>query len=224
MNAVIFDMDGVLTDSESVINEAAIRGLREYGINPQPTDFEPFVGMGEDRYIGGVAEAYGLRYIPDMKRRVYQIYLEILPDRLVPFPGVHKLLDTLDHAGLHIALASSADRIKVTANLEAIHVGTDRFAALVTGEDVERKKPAPDIYLEASRQLGVAPVCCCVVEDAVSGVQAAKAAGMRCIAVTTSFDADELLSAGADCVRPGLANIRLSDFMRVADPSASAPR
>ncbi len=211
MKAVIFDMDGVLTDSESVINEAAIRGLREYGIEPQPTDFEPFVGMGEDRYIGGVAEAYGLRYTHDMKRRVYDIYLEILADRLVPFPGVHELLDTLDQAGLLIALASSADRIKVTANLEAIDVGTERFAALVAGEDVERKKPSPDIYLEASRRLGILPESCSVVEDAVSGVQAAKAAGMRCLAVTTSFDRDELLAAGADRVRPALADIRLSD-------------
>ncbi|MFW5802781.1 MAG: HAD family hydrolase [Verrucomicrobiota bacterium] len=224
MNAVIFDMDGVLTDSEPVINEAAIRGLREYGIDPQPKDFDPFVGMGEDRYIGGVAETYGLRYTPDMKRRVYQIYLKILPDRPVGFPGVHKLLDTLNQAGRLIALASSADRIKVTANLEAIDIETDRFAALVTGEEVERKKPAPDIYLEASGQLGVAPDCCCVVEDAVSGVQAAKAAGMRCIAVTTSFAKDELLSAGADSVRPALADIRLSDFAGVAEPSDDALR
>ena len=219
IKAVIFDMDGVLTDSESVINEAAIRGLREYGINPQPADFEPFVGMGEDHYIGGVAEAYGLRYTPEMKRRVYDIYLEILADRLVPFPGVHELLDTLDQAGLLIALASSADRIKVTANLNAIDVGTERFAALVTGEDVERKKPAPDIYLEASRQLGIPPETCCVVEDAVSGVQAAKAAGMRCIAVTTSFGDDELLAAGADRCRTALAGIRLSDFIGAAGPA-----
>ncbi|MGD8447111.1 MAG: hypothetical protein PVI94_26660 [Desulfobacterales bacterium] len=73
--AVIFDMDGVMTDSEHLINKAAIAGLREYGIQPEPSDFLPFTGMGEDHYIGGVARKYGLTYIPQMKARVYEIYL-----------------------------------------------------------------------------------------------------------------------------------------------------
>lgn len=212
MQAVVFDMDGVLTDSEPVINEAAVRGLREYGVDPKPEDFSPFVGMGEDRYIGGVAEAYGLTYSSDMKRRVYQIYLEILPNRLTPFPGVHALLDLLGEAGLRLALASSADRIKVVANLEAIDVDRNRFAAVLSGEDVEAKKPAPDIYLDAADRLGAPPDECCVVEDALSGIRAAKAAGMRCVAVATSFDRSALEEAGADCVRDRLADIRLADL------------
>lgn len=214
VNAILFDMDGVLTDSEPVINEAAIRGLRERGIDPRPEDFEPFVGMGEDRYIGGVAEAYGLPYTPDMKRRVYEIYLDILPHRLTPFPGVHDLLDALTDAGFRLALASSADRIKVTANLEAIGVPRQRFGAIIAAEDVERRKPAPDIYLEAARRLAVPASECCVVEDALSGIEAAKSAGMRCIAVSTSFPEQRLLQAGADIVRPALADIDLADIQR----------
>jgi HAD superfamily hydrolase (TIGR01509 family) len=210
--AVIFDMDGVLTDSEPVINAAAIAGLREYGIDPKPEDFAPFVGAGEDRYIGGVAAKYGLRYVPEMKRRVYEIYLQILPGMIRAFPGVHDLLRALRQRGVRLALASSADRIKVEANLRAIGVDPGGFDALVVGEDVEHKKPAPDIFLAAAHRLGVAPGECCVVEDAVNGVRAAKAAGMRCVAVEQSFAAAVLAPAGPDAVCPTLAAVTSADL------------
>ena len=209
---VIFDMDGVLTDSEPVINAAAIAGLREYGVEAKPGDFVPFVGMGEDRYIGGVAELHGKPYVLDMKRRVYEIYLEILPGMIKAFSGVHDLLRLLQDNGFVLAVASSADKIKVEANLAAIDVSLDWFASVIVGEDVEAKKPAPDIYLLTASRLGVQPQTCCVVEDAVNGVVAAKAAGMRCVAVTTSFPREELVAAGADGVRDSLPELRLADF------------
>jgi HAD superfamily hydrolase (TIGR01509 family) len=212
IRAVIFDMDGVLTDSEPVINAAAIAGLREYGINPKPEDFHPFVGTGEDRYIGGVAAKYGLTYIPEMKRRVYEIYLEILPGMIRAFPGAQELLRTLRAQSIRLAVASSADRVKVEANLRAIRVDLSWFGAVVVGEDVERKKPAPDIFLTAARRLGVTPTACCVVEDAVNGVRAAKSAGMRCVAVEQSFPAAVLAPAGPDVIRPGLAQISDADL------------
>jgi HAD superfamily hydrolase (TIGR01509 family) len=210
--AVIFDMDGVLTDSEPVINAAAIAGLREYGIDPKPEDFAPFVGTGEDRYIGGVAAKYGLRYVPAMKRRVYEIYLEIMPGLIRAFPGVHELVRALQAHGVRLAVASSADRVKVEANLRAIAVDLAWFGAVVVGEDVEHKKPAPDIFLAAARKLGVPPGECCVVEDAVNGVAAAKAAGMRCVAVEQSFAAALLQPAGPDVIRGTLAAIALADL------------
>ncbi len=212
IRAVIFDMDGVLTDSEPVINEAAIRGLREYGIAPQPADFEPFVGMGEDRYIGGVAAKHGLVYRPEMKRRVYEIYLDILPGLLRGFPGVHELLADLRQRGLALAVGSSADRIKVEANLRGIGVDLAWFGAVVTGEDVQARKPAPDLFLAAAERLGIPPAQCCVVEDALSGVAAAKAAGMRCAAVATSFPEPALRAAGADVTRPALAGLTPADL------------
>lgn len=212
IRAVIFDMDGVLTDSEPVINEAAIRGLRECGIAPEPADFEPFVGMGEDRYIGGVAELHGLEYRPEMKRRVYEIYLDILPGLLRGFPGVHELLAALRREGVALAVGSSADRIKVEANLRGIGVDLAWFGAVLAGEDVQARKPAPDLFLAAAGRLGIPPAQCCVVEDALSGVAAAKAAGMRCVAVATSFPEPALREAGADITRPALADVTLADL------------
>ena len=78
--AVLFDMDGVLVDSEPIINAAAIRALAEFGITARPEDFQPFVGAGEDRYVGGVAELHGQTYVPEMKHRTYDWYLKLLPE------------------------------------------------------------------------------------------------------------------------------------------------
>src|SRR5690349_14212784 len=114
IRAVIFDMDGVLTDSEPLINAAAIEMVRELGWSVRPDDFVPFVGTGEDRYIGGVAELYGIPLdLPAAKHRTYEIYLDLVPKRLKAFPGAVSLVQTCRRTGLKIAVASSADRIKI---------------------------------------------------------------------------------------------------------------
>ncbi len=211
--AVLFDMDGVLVDSEPIINAAAIRALAEFGIQARPEDFEPFVGAGEDRYVGGVAELHGQTYVPEMKHRTYDWYLKLLPSMGKAFPGARDLVERLCGQGIACAVASSADSVKVEANLtQVLGVPLDRFAGIVTGEDVIRRKPYPDIFLEAARRLDVPPEACCVIEDAVNGVEAAKAAGMRCVAVTTSFPAEALAAAGADIVKTAIREITLGDL------------
>jgi beta-phosphoglucomutase len=208
---VIFDMDGVLTDSEPLINAAAIAMFKEKGLAVQPGDFLPFVGAGENRYIGGVAEKYSFPLdILSAKRRTYEIYLELVPTRLKAFPGAVELFRTCRKAGLHLAVASSADEIKIVANLRQIGLPPDSWGAVVTGDDVGPKKPAPDIFLAAAVKLGLAPAECTVVEDAVNGVQAAWAAGMRCVAVAQTFPAAQL--QGADVVRQDIASVSLTDI------------
>jgi HAD superfamily hydrolase (TIGR01509 family) len=211
--AVLFDMDGVLVDSEPIINAAAIRALAEFGIAARPEDFEPFVGAGENRYVGGVAELHGRTFVPEMKRRTYEWYLKLLPGMGKAFPGARDLVEHLHRRGIACAVASSADHIKVEANLTTVlQAPLDRFAAIVTGEDITRRKPDPDIFLEAARRLNVPPAACCVIEDAVNGVEAAKAADMRCVAVTTSFPAETLAAAGADLVRTAIGEVTLEDL------------
>ena len=194
--AVIFDMDGVLVDTEPVINAAAIRGLREFGVEARPEDFTPFIGAGEVKYIGGVAEKYGVPYRPEMKDRVYEIYLQIVGEMLEPQPGAIECLHALRKEGFPLALASSADRIKIHANLRVAGIRHDLFQVILSAEDVTRKKPAPDIYLKAAERLAMPPSRCIVVEDAINGIEAARAAGMICIAVATTFDRKELEEAG----------------------------
>lgn len=219
IQAVIFDMDGVLTDSEPLINAAAIAMFREKGFAVRPEDFLPFVGTGEDRYIGGVAELHKITLdVKEAKKRTYEIYLSLVPERLQAFEGAVSLVWACRQAGLRMAVASSADLIKIEANLRKIGLPPEFWEAVVSADDVVDKKPAPDIFLAAARKLNVPPVQCTVVEDAINGVQAAKAAGMRCVAVAQTFEADQLREA--DLVKPRIAELTVDDLVK---PNPAAP-
>jgi HAD superfamily hydrolase (TIGR01509 family) len=204
-------MDGVLVDSESFAIEAAGRVLAEHGLHTDTAEFRPFIGTGEGHLLGGVAEKHGLAIDEEKaKARLYAIYLELIPGRLQALPGVFSFVQECHRRGLRLALASSADTVKVEANLHAIGLPRETFAVIVTGSEVKRKKPAPDIFLAAAERLGLPPALCIVVEDAVAGVAAAKAAGARCLALTTSFPAERLTAA--DWVVPDLAHVPAEVF------------
>ena len=219
-------MDGVLTDSEPLINAAAIAMFKEKGLTVQPEDFLPFVGTGEDRYLGGVAEKYQFPLdLPAAKARTYEIYLQLVPLQLKAFPGARELVAACRQAGLRLAVASSADQIKIDANLHKIGLPPEMWDAVISGEAVINKKPAPDIFLRAAERLGFSPGQCVVVEDAVNGVHAAKAAGMRCVAVAQSFPAERLRDA--DLVRQKISDLTLADLLGRQDvvphPSSLGP-
>jgi beta-phosphoglucomutase len=215
IKAVVFDMDGVLTDSEPLINRAAVEMFRERGLRVQPEDFLPFVGTGEDRYIGGVAEGYQFPIdLAAAKKRTYEIYLALVPEHLQAFPGAQELVGACRQAGLKVAVASSADRIKIEANLFKINLDPAGWDAIVAADDVAHKKPAPDIFLAAARKLGVEARECVVIEDAVNGIEAARAAGMRCVAVTQTFAGEKL--RGADLVKAGLRDLTIEDLCGAA--------
>lgn len=199
-------MDGVLVDSEPFICKAAIIMFEELGIHVLPEDFQPFVGMGENRYIGGVAELYKVDVnIEQVKDRTYKIYEKIVKGHLSALPGAHEFITKCRKRGFRLALATSADRIKMEVNLREIGLSKKSFHAIITGLDVEKKKPFPDIYLKAAENLGLNPKDCLVVEDAVSGIEAGKAAGCRCLAVTSSFK--EAALNEADWICDSLLNV-----------------
>ncbi len=207
IKGVIFDMDGVLVDSEEFICRAACRMFAEKGLTVQHEDFNDFIGTGENRFIGGVAEKYNFPLeINEAKKRTYDIYLEIIVGNLQPLDGVHEFVAMCRDKGLKLAIASSADRRKVDGNLKEIGLPQNAFDAVVCGEDVEKKKPAPDIFLLAAKKIGLAASDCLVIEDAVTGVAAAKAAGAKCLALTSSFTPSQL--AAADIVTENLATAK----------------
>ncbi len=190
--AILFDMDGVLIESEYLMRWSAIQALAEWGIEAKHEDFREFTGMGENAFVGGVAEKYGLTYTFDMKERAYDYFGGNVREMANVPEGVKDMLLTLHDMGFVMAVCSAADLRKVRYNLKAIGVDESIFSALVTGNDVERKKPFPDIYLEGARRIGMAPEDCLVVEDAVSGIQAAHAAGMDAVGIPTTFSKEEL--------------------------------
>ncbi|MCY2952853.1 MAG: HAD-IA family hydrolase [Planctomycetota bacterium] len=209
IQGVIFDMDGVLCDSERFICEAACRMFKErHNLTVKPEDFVPFVGAGENRYLGGVAEKYRIKWDVNLdKSRTYEIYLQIIKGRLPPLPGAVEFIRRCRARGLKLAVASSADRVKVDGNLAEIGVPAATFDACVTGNDVQKKKPDPEIFLLAAKRIGLAAETCVVVEDAPNGIRAAKAAGARCLGLTTSFDEKTLKDVGANWTAPDLASV-----------------
>lgn len=190
--AILFDMDGVLIESEYLMRASAIRALADYGVTAQHEDFLEFTGMGEDRFVGGVAEKHGLVYKTEMKELAYDYFGQKVKEEAHVPAGVKEMLEALHRKGLTLAVCSAADLRKVRYNLMAIGVDESIFSALVTGSDVARKKPFPDIYLEGARRIGMDPKDCLVIEDAISGIQAAHAAGMDAVGVPTTFSREVL--------------------------------
>ena len=205
IQGVLFDMDGVLLESEPFLIEAAIQMFAEKGVHVTADEFRPFFGMGEDHLLKGVADKHGITLRPEVaKQRTYALYLDAIHGVIQPLPGVHDFLRRCLDQRLRIALATSGDRFKAVPGLQEIHLSETSFHAVVTGSDPVRKKPDPDIYLLAAYRLGLEASQCLVIEDALAGVQAAKAAGARCLAVTSNNPAAKLREAGADWVVPDL--------------------
>lgn len=190
--AILFDMDGVLIESEYLMRASAIRALADYGVQAKHEDFLEFTGMGEDRFVGGVAEKYGLTYTYAMKELAYDYFGQDVMEQAEVPEGVKEMLLELQSRGIVMAVCSAADLRKVKYNIQAIGVDESLFSALVTGSDVTRKKPFPDIYLEGARRIHMDPKDCLVVEDALSGIRAAHAAGMDAVGVPTTFSKERL--------------------------------
>ncbi len=209
-------MDGVLCDSEPFLYEAAWEMFsRRYGIQVKPEDFLPFVGTGEDRYLGGVAQKYGVELVmPSDKQFTYEIYLEVIRDRLQALRGAVQFVGKCRSWDLKLAVATSADRVKMEGNLKQIGLPPELFDVCVTGSEVDRKKPDPQIFQVAAQFLGLNGARCLVVEDAPVGIRAAKAAGALCLGLTSSFTAADLRAAGTDWVATDLASVP-GDLLRL---------
>ncbi|XP_058082799.1 protein SUPPRESSOR OF QUENCHING 1, chloroplastic isoform X2 [Magnolia sinica] len=217
VSAVLFDMDGVLCNSEVLARQAAVDVFTEMGIDVEAEDFVPFMGTGDANFLGGVAALKGITGFDCQvaKKRFYEIYLEkyAKPESGIGFPGALELIMQCKSNGLKVAVASSADRVKVDANLAASDLPQSMFDAILSADSFENLKPAPDVFLAASKSLNVPASECIVVEDALAGVQAAKAAQMRCIALTTTLSREALQQLGPSLIRKEIGNISLRDIL-----------
>jgi HAD superfamily hydrolase (TIGR01509 family) len=195
IQAVIFDMDGVIVDSEPYSMQALIDILRQYGVEPRAEELRRSYGRRvRDDFIDYFSR-YGVTAEVTLAiAHKHARYFHLAAGQLRAFPGVLSLLKRLHDQGYHLALASSGDRVKVAFGMQALRLnGT--FEVIVSGDDVSHSKPDPEIYLTAARRLGVSPADCLAIEDAPAGVEAAKRAGMRCLAVTNSVAREQLQSA-----------------------------
>lgn len=209
---LIFDVDGLIANTEPLNARVTIRVLDEmFGLKGvRPEDFTAGFGRGAEAFVKAGAAVHGLKLTDEQSHAAAEVrerYLtESVRDEGLPaFPGVLDLIHAaLEDGGFRLAIATSATRELSEAILEAVKVPYEQMV-YVSGSDVTRKKPDPQIFLIAIRQVAIEPARCVVFEDAPSGVQAAKAAGARCVAVTNTVSAEEL--SGADLICNSLEEI-----------------
>ncbi len=182
--AVIFDMDGLLIDSEPLWTRAEKEIFATVGIVLDDADCAETVGMGLDQVV-----LFRYRQKPwhspppqEIGRRIHRRVLELIRSEGTPKPGAREAVWLAGHLGFRVGLATSSDHELISASLERLGI-TSLFDHLQSAQDLERGKPHPDVYLECARALGVEPRHCIGVEDSVPGLQAVLAAGMKAIAV-----------------------------------------
>lgn len=182
--SVVFDLDGTLVDSEPNYFEAARHLLAEQGITDFTwADHEQYVGISTQESLELWKERYGIEVpldglLADMNRR----YLALARASTPVYPEMRKFVELLAGEGVPMAVASGSSPEAIEAILTGTGLAT-WLTTVVSADEVAQGKPAPDVFLEAARRLGVSPANCVVLEDAVPGAAAAHAAGMRCIAI-----------------------------------------
>ncbi|MEU7151426.1 HAD family phosphatase [Streptomyces sp. NPDC045456] len=181
---VIFDLDGTLVDSEPNYYEAGRRVLARYGVTDFTwEDHTRFIGIGTRETLETLKREYGIDApLDELLAGKNRTYLELARAHTEVFPEMRAFVERLHTAGHPLAVASGSSRSAIETVLAA--TGLDAWLpVLVSAEEVAQGKPAPDVFLEAARRLGAAPETCVVLEDAPPGAEAARRAGMRCVAV-----------------------------------------
>ncbi|WP_034993669.1 HAD family hydrolase [Beijerinckia mobilis] len=216
--SVIFDMDGLLIDSESLAMRALVRSGEELGYDT-PLDFcQLMIGAPIDHCRRLVTERFGADFPLERYFETSDKHFTALIDdgQLQLKAGVRNLLDTLEEKGINKAVATSSSRRKADHHLELIGI-RDRFSAIITRDDVERGKPSPDPFLRAAQALKTPPEECLALEDSHNGVRAAHAAGMRVIMVPDLLGPNDEMLEKAYMIAENL-NI-VADLIRTNAPA-----
>ena len=187
LRGVIFDMDGVVVDSEPLSLQTIAQVVTARGGAADPVFFTGLVGLSLDEALRIAAERSGRDLDPAVLRSAYdELYLPRLRTTATPTAGLHPLIRALSAARVPMALASSSRLAEIQAVVAALRLGPV-LAAIASGEEVARPKPAPDVYLLAVERLGSGTAGVVAIEDSATGVAAASAAGLRCVAVRTAL-------------------------------------
>lgn len=214
--AVIFDVDGVLVDSYQPHFLSWRQMLGELGEEFTEATFrETFGRTNPDIFATLYDEKYSSAEVKEAADRKEAIYRELIEKDFPSVDGAVEIIDLLSDAGFALAVGSSGPPENVSLTLECLG-RADLFSARVTGTDVTRGKPDPQVFLLAAEKLAIAPERCVVVEDAPAGVAAAKSAGMGCVALTGTATGE--LLAEADLVVDSLRELKAEDFASLIAP------
>ena len=219
---LIFDVDGVIADTEGANAEASIKVFEDmFGITGvKREDFEAGIGRGAEAYIRAAAEVHAIemtsQQVDQATTMRQENFLKILRAKPLPaFPGVLELMaSALERDDFKVAIATSSTREKSEAVLKSARIPYEQMV-YVTGDQVKNKKPDPELFLTAAGRIGVSESNCVVIEDAPNGVEAAKAASAKCIAVTNTTTKENLEKA--DLICKSLKEIDLDTVMNLID-------
>ena len=212
--AAIFDMDGLLIDSEPLWQDAELACFLPLGV-PVTRDL---CRESAGRRIDEVVRLWHQRFgwdgptVEEMVERVLETVTELILERAEPLPGVLDTMTTLHARGIPMAIASSSPPALIEAVVGALKID-DYLELTHSGVHEERGKPDPAVFLSTARKLGVAPHCCLVFEDAPAGVTAARRAGMRVVAVPSVFDPSDPAFGQADQVLRSLQEFNLARWL-----------
>ena len=215
LRAVIYDLDGLLIDSEPCWEQAEMEVLRSVGVPLTPERCHETTGLRLDEAVAYWAACHPWTGVSheDVVRRILQRVLALLAERAPLKPGVRNSLAVVHRAGLRVAVASSSPLALIEGALQRVGLRSE-FEQVVSAEDERFGKPHPGVYLTTAARLGVAPRNCVALEDSVNGVYAAIAAGMRCVAVPERWPVDPRFSA-AHAVIPSLVDLDTELFRRL---------
>jgi HAD superfamily hydrolase (TIGR01509 family) len=204
IEGVVFDLDGLLIETEEIWDEVREELVRERGGRWTESAQRDMMGMSSKEWSRYMHDELGVPDPPDeINRLVVERMAERYREHLPLLPGAVEAVERIA-TPWPLAVASSSNRPLIDLVLELSGLASC-FRVTVSSEEVERGKPAPDVYLEAARRLGVAPERCAAVEDSESGIRSAKAAGMRVIAIPNrSFRPSDDALASADVVLASL--------------------
>ncbi len=215
IRAVIFDMDGVVVDTETVDFIADFNVLKSIGAVKSEKDYVKLTGLPARHIYNRILSEKNIDAdVNDLlKLREIEFEKALASKILKPSIGFNELVKKLKEKGYKVALASGSSRKKIEHVLAALKL-TNAFSLVVSANDVKMNKPSPDIYIEAARRLNLGPEECIAVEDSETGVTSAKSAGLKCIAIRTKQTAEQDLSA-ADAVIGSLKDINADKLDRV---------
>ena len=215
IRAFLFDMDGVLAESEELSVSVGVSYFRSIGVNASSSDFSRYLGGGERIFFDGPAKDLGLSGPPysyeDASAFFRKEYGKRAADLDLSLPGAKEIVRSARKRGIMTALASSAPRWKVLMNISCIGLEEADFDFIASGEDIKRNKPFPDIYSLCLIRLGLDGRDAIVFEDSVMGIRSAKSAGCYAIGTGSTYSVAELYGAGADRVVSDLAAFGSAD-------------
>lgn len=212
IKGLVFDLDGVIIDSEPIQIELSLQVLKDVGADARYEEFYDFVGVRNEEMWDTLIERHGLNNTVDelMERQKVYLYKRFFEGKLEAIDGTPELIRSAKSMGLKIALATSSARFYAEHVLKSVGLYSF-FNELVTADDISKSKPDPEIYLKAAKKLGLRPEDCIAVEDAFHGIKAAKGAGMKCIAYK-NLNSGNQDTTYADFVVSSIRDIKLDEL------------